>query len=306
MIEENVEFSSNGLKLSAVVSRPSDLKPGEKRPAMLVLHGFGSTKNAQNVLGPVKALDEMGYITLRFDMQGCGESEGRRGHLLCLDQVQNTQDAWTFLNGHASVQSARVGVIGSSFGAAVAMYTAAVDERVAVVISSGGWGHGERKFKGQHHTQEAWRNFRNMLLKGRRHFSKTGESLMVDRHEIVPIPNGLTHQVVRGSLQKFTHETAQSMMDFKAEEVIHQVAPRPLLLLHSSSDSVTPTEQSIEIFKRAGKTADLHLFADTDHFMLAEGNRRVWHVVSDWLALHLPLQLPLQDSLEHPKSHMSS
>ena len=290
MIEENIEFTSNGLKLSGVVGLPSDLKPGEKRLAMLVLHGFGSTKNAQNVMGPVKELGEMGYITLRFDMQGCGESEGRRGHLLCLDQVQNTQDAWTRLNAHPSVQASRVGVMGSSFGAAVAMYAGAIDERVAVVISSGGWGHGERKFKGQHHTKEAWRNFRNMLLKGRRHQHKTGEPLMVDRHEIVPIPHGLTHQVVHGSLQKFTHETAQSMMDFKAEEVIHQLAPRPLLLLHSSSDSVTPTEQSIEIFKKASAHADLHLFADTDHFMLAEGNRRVWHVVADWLALHLPLQ----------------
>ena len=290
MIEENIEFTSNGLKLSGVVGLPSDLKPGEKRPAMLVLNGFGSTKNAQNVMGPVKELGEMGYITLRFDMQGCGESEGRRGHLLCLDQVQNTQDAWTRLNAHPSVQASRVGVMGSSFGAAVAMYAGAIDERVAVVISSGGWGHGERKFKGQHHTKEAWRNFRNMLLKGRRHQHKTGEPLMVDRHEIVPIPHGLTHQVVHGSLQKFTHETAQSMMDFKAEEVIHQLAPRPLLLLHSSSDSVTPTEQSIEIFKKASAHADLHLFADTDHFMLAEGNRRVWHVVADWLALHLPLQ----------------
>jgi alpha-beta hydrolase superfamily lysophospholipase len=290
MIEENIEFTSNGLKLSGVVGLPSDLKPGEKRPAMLVLHGFGSTKNAQNVMGPVKELGEMGYITLRFDMQGCGESEGRRGHLLCLDQVQNTQDAWTRLNAHPSVQASRVGVMGSSFGAAVAMYAGAIDERVAVVISSGGWGHGERKFKGQHHTKEAWRNFRNMLLKGRRHQHKTGEPLMVDRHEIVPIPHGLTHQVVHGSLQKFTHETAQSMMDFKAEEVIHQLAPRPLLLLNSSSDSVTPTEQSIEIFKKASAHADLHLFADTDHFMLAEGNRRVWHVVADWLALHLPLQ----------------
>ena len=289
MIEENVEFISNGLKLQGVIGLPSDLKAGEQRPAMVVLHGFGSTKNAQNVLGPVKELGAMGYITLRFDMQGCGESEGRRGHLICLEQVQNTKDAWTLLNAHPRVQSSRVGVIGSSFGAAVAMYTGATDPRVALVISSGGWGHGERTFNGQHHTQEAWKNFRNMLLKGRRHHSKTGESLMVDRHEIVPIPHGLTHQVVHGSLQKFTHETAQSMMDFKAEEVIDQLAPRPLLLLHSSNDSVTPTEQSLEVFKRAGQHADLHLFADTDHFMLAEGNRRVWHVVSDWLAMHLPL-----------------
>ena len=41
-------------------------------------------------------------------------------------------------------------MIGSSFGGAVAVYTGGVDERVAAVISNGGWGDGERKFRGQH------------------------------------------------------------------------------------------------------------------------------------------------------------
>ena len=60
-------------------------------------------------------------------------------------------------------------------------------------------------------------------------------------------------------------------------------------MLHSSVDSVTPTEQSLEMFKRAGKPTDLHLFGDTDHFMLAEGNQRVWNIVKDWLHQYLPL-----------------
>ena len=95
------------------------------------------------------------------------------------------------------------------------------------------------------------------------------------------MPKQLRRQIVDGSLDEFTAETAQSMFDFKAEEVVHRIAPRPLLLLHSSVDSVTPTEQSIEMFKRAGRPADLHLFGETDHFMLAEGNTRVWNVVRD-------------------------
>ena len=43
-------------------------------------------------------------------------------------------------------------LIGSSFGGAVAVYAGGVDERVAAVISNGGWGDGERKFRGQHKT----------------------------------------------------------------------------------------------------------------------------------------------------------
>jgi hypothetical protein len=290
MNEQKVEFISNGLLLRGIVRLPTGLRDGEKRPAVIVLHGFGSNKSAENVLGPCGVLGSLGYITMRFDMSGCGESAGPRGNLICLEQVQNTRDAVTFLSAHPFVEEGRIALIGSSFGAAIGIYTGAVDVRVSAVISSGGWGHGERKFRGQHPTPESYARFCAMLEQGRLHREKTGTSLMVPRMEIVPIPVGLKRQIVPGSIQEFTAETAQSMFDFRAEEVVHQISPRPLLLLHSSVDSVTPTEQSIGLFKNAGKPADLHLFGDTDHFMLAEGNQRVWNVVRDWLNTFFPVR----------------
>ncbi len=290
MNEQKVEFVSNGLLLRGIVRLPTGLRDGEKRPAVIVLHGFGSNKSAENVLGPCGVLGSLGYITMRFDMSGCGESAGPRGNLICLEQVQNTRDAVTFLSAHPFVEEGRIALIGSSFGAAIGIYTGAVDVRVSAVISSGGWGHGERKFRGQHPTPESYARFCAMLEQGRLHREKTGTSLMVPRMEIVPIPVGLKRQIVPGSIQEFTAETAQSMFDFRAEEVVHQISPRPLLLLHSSVDSVTPTEQSIGLFKNAGKPADLHLFGDTDHFMLAEGNQRVWNVVRDWLNTFFPVR----------------
>ena len=80
------------------------------------------------------------------------------------------------------------------------------------------------------------------------------------------------------------------MMEFRADDVVGNIAPRPLLLLHASVDSVTPTEQSIELFKRAGQPADLHLTADTDHFMFADRNVRVRQILTDWLAEYLPVK----------------
>ena len=56
------------------------------------------------------------------------------------------------------------------------------------------------------------------------------------------------------------------MVDFRAEEVAGKIAPRPLLLIHAAKRSVTPTEQSIEMFKRAGQPTELHLFSGLDHF----------------------------------------
>jgi pimeloyl-ACP methyl ester carboxylesterase len=287
-MDERIVIASDGLKLAGIVRTPEGLKANEKRAAFLVLHGFGSNKDAGNVTGPCDLLSKLGYITLRFDFRGCGESEGEKGRLICLEQVADTRNALTALAQRADVDAARIAVIGSSFGAAVAIYTAGVDPRVAAVVSSGGWGNGERKFQGQHNAPGAYDKFLAMLKEGREHRARTGQSLMVPRYAIVPIPGHLRDHLAKHSVQMFPAETAQSMFDFKAENVIGNIAPRPVLLLHSASDSVTPTEQSIEMFKRAGQPTELHLFADTDHFMFAEDNLRVRAIVRDWLERFFP------------------
>src|ERR1700704_969882 len=288
MAEERITFKSKGLTLAGVVRVPAHAR--ERRPAFIVLHGFGSNKSSSNVLEPCAMFEKLGYVTLRFDMPGCGESEGERGRLICLDQVAATSDALSFLAKHPAVEPDRIALIGSSFGAAVAVYTGAVDGRVAAAISSGGWGDGERKFRGQHRTPEAWAKFAGMLDEGKRHRARTGKPHMVQRYDIVPIPEHLRGHLAEGSVQMFEAETALSMYEFRADEVVARMAPRPLLLLHSSVDSVTPTEQSIELFRRAGQPSDLHLFAETDHFMFAESNTRVRTVLHDWLAQYFPVK----------------
>jgi uncharacterized protein len=286
--EQRVTFSFNGLTLAGVVRIPDGAGADERRAAFIVLHGFGSNMTAGNVLGPCAMLDELGYATLRFDMPGCGESEGEKGRLICLEQVGAVGKALSMLVRHAQIDPGRIGVIGSSFGAAVAVYAGGVDSRIAAVISSGGWGNGERKFRGQHPTPEAWAKFTAMLEEGKRVRAATGQSLMVPRYDIVPIPPEMRGHLAAGSVQMFPAETAQSMYDFRADDVVGKIAPRPLLLLHSANDHVTPTEQSVAMFERAGEPTELHLFAGVDHFMFAESNTRVRRLVQDWLAEYFP------------------
>jgi pimeloyl-ACP methyl ester carboxylesterase len=291
MSEQRVSFKSDGLDLAGALQVPKGLASGERRPAFIVLHGFGSNMNSESVLAPCKLFGDLGYVSLRFDMRGCGDSGGEKGRVICLEQVTDTQNALTFLSQCDAVDPARMALIGSSFGAAVSVYTAGIDLRVAACISSGGWGDGERKFRGQHSSAAAWAQFIAMLEEGRRHRERTGQSLMVPRYEIVPIPEHLRGNLAQHSIQMFPAETAQSMFDFRADDVVGKIAPRPLLLLHSSSDSVTPTEQSVELFRRAGQPTDLHLFAEVDHFMFAESNARVRRVLLDWLDRYFPLKL---------------
>ena len=287
--QRKFHFDSDGLRLAGILHLPEGAGAEAPRPAFLALHGFGSNKDNGACIWAAEALSAMGYVVLRFDMRGCGESEGEYGRVICMEQVADTSSAVTALAALPEVDETRIAVLGHSFGAAVAVYDGAVDKRIAAVISSGGWGHGERKFRGQHPTPEAWARFTGLIEEGRKHRAATGTSFMMDRYDIVPIPPEMRSNLSAGSHTKFPSETAESMMEFKAEEVVHMMAPRPLLLLHSATDHVTPTEQSIEMFKRAGMPTDLYLISETDHFMFAERNPRVVNIVKDWLARFLPV-----------------
>jgi pimeloyl-ACP methyl ester carboxylesterase len=294
--EQVVSFKSAGLRLHGAVGVPDDVKGSERRAAFLVLHGFGSNSESSNVLAPTRVLNQFGYVTLRFDMRGCGRSEGEFGRVICLEQVEDLGNALDFLATHPAVDPGRIGAIGSSFGGAVAVYAGGTNPRLAAVISNGGWGHGERKFRGQHRTPEAWAKFTKMLEEGRAHRARTGKSLMVPRYDIVPIPDHVRENLERqkvgmlapNSVEMFPAETAQSMFDFRAEEVVGKIAPRPLLLIHAANDSVTPTEQSLELFKHAGQPTELHLFSGLDHFLFAENSARVWAALRNWLDAYFP------------------
>jgi hypothetical protein len=286
-MEEIVTFVSGGLKLAGVLHVP-DGDAARPRPAFLVLHGFGSNKDSGGTVATARLYASLGYAALRFDMRGCGESEGPRGRVICLEQVEDTRNALAFLAGRPGVDPQRIAVSGQSFGAAVAIYAAGVDRRVAACVSSGGWGDGAKKFRKQHASPEAWKRFTDMMERGKRERERTGKSIMVPRYDIVPIPPGLRGNLSQNSIMEFPFEVVETMYAFTANDVVGAIAPRPLLLLHSSNDSVTPTEQSLDLFARAGQPTDLHLIADVDHFMFAEGNTLVIDLLRNWLDKHFP------------------
>lgn len=162
-----------------------------------------------------------------------------------------------------------------------------VDKRIAACISVGGWGDGEKKFRKQHESPEAWKKFNDMLTEGRKQLA-AGKSMMVPRFDIVPIRPGMRTNLAEGSHVEFPFEVVESVMQFCANNVVGNIAPRPLLLLHPSVDTVTPTEQSIDLFAHAGQPTDLHLVADVDHFMLAENNLMAQSVLRHWLDKYFP------------------
>ena len=97
IMSERVTIMSEGLKLAGVLHIPKNITAGEKRPAFLVLHGFGGNKEGEQGVWATKTLLEWGYVCLQIDFRGCGESEGTRGRIVPQEEVIDAQNAITFL-----------------------------------------------------------------------------------------------------------------------------------------------------------------------------------------------------------------
>lgn len=289
-MQEKLTFESDGLKLSAVLHIPDGHDGKTPLPAFIVLHGFVGSKDESHAQIQAEMMEAFGYAALRFDFRCCGDSEGERAQVRCFDQVADTKNAMTYLAKRPEIDPRRIGVVGHSFGAAVAVYTAGIDDRFACCISSCGWGNGEIKFRGQHPTPEAWAKFTGLLEKGLKQKRETGESMWISRFDAVPIPEALRKNLSPKAIMEIPVETAWSMYNFRADDVVANIAPRPLLLFHTADDGITPTEQSVRLFQKAGQPAELMLITGTSHFPLSEQDApRTKMMIKGWLDKFFPV-----------------
>jgi hypothetical protein len=286
-VEQNVLISSGAVALAGQFEPP----PGgdaRRKPAIVILHGFGGHKDGPQQRWSQRFFSGLGYATLRLDFRGCGDSEGKRGHILPHDQVADARAAVGYLATRREVDPSRIALCGTSYGAVIAVYAAATDTRVAAVIAQGGWANGERMFRAVHDTPAKWRKFSEILVRARER-AASEPPVMTHRFDIIPVPTASRHNIDKRSIMEFPGETALETLAFNPGDFAHRIAPRPLLILHSAKDEVIDADGSIDLFHCAGNHGDLHIVGGVDHFMFSENDMRVTEIVKTWLKRSLPV-----------------
>src|SRR3989442_2961700 len=153
-----VKIPGNGFVLAGTLSRPTTTT--EKRlPAVVLVGGSGPTDRDEcmsgfPILGQIaNALADAGFMALRYDKRGIGQSGGRAEAASLADFAEDVRAAVKWLSDRKDVDPKRIAVVGHSEGGAVALMAAAKDKRIAgvVVIGTNGGSGAELVLAQQQH-----------------------------------------------------------------------------------------------------------------------------------------------------------
>lgn len=258
-----------------LLQRPADDK--RSRPAVLVLHGTGGTKEGNKAL--LEELAARGFVALAIDGRYHGErvpggakntkeyndaifrayqKPEPRPHPLYYDTVWDVLRAVDFLQKHPAVDGKRIGVVGFSKGGIETWLAAAVDERIkvavpAIAVQSLRWSLENGQWQVRANT------VKDAHLAVARELGKKEIDADVCR--------ALWSKVLPGILD-----------EFDCPQMLTAIAPRPLLILSGEKDPNCPLGGAKLAFSAAEEAYKKSRSADKLKIDVAPG---VGHKVTD-------------------------
>src|ERR1043166_384243 len=143
--DEAVLIPAVGFNLGATVTRPRGATPpNAKLPAVILLAGSGVEDRDGIAFGVATlaqlagALADSGFLVVRYDKRGFGQSGGRAESATLSDFADDASAVVKWLAARKDVDPKRIALVGHSEGAAVALLAASHDKKIAAVVSVAG------------------------------------------------------------------------------------------------------------------------------------------------------------------------
>ena len=131
MRQSAVSFKTKGLTFEGVVAQPEGYV--RSLPAVVICHPhplFGGNMANNVVLAVSYSLVEEGFVTLRFNFRGVGNSEGE--HSKGEQEGQEVLAALALMKAWPGVDAKRIGLAGYSFGSSVVLGNASLHKKARV------------------------------------------------------------------------------------------------------------------------------------------------------------------------------
>ena len=147
--DEEVTIPANGFSLAATISRPvaaaapapaPGRKPAPVRlPAVVLVSGSGPTDRDEFVAGiPIfaqlaNALADAGYLVVRYDERGAGQSGGRQESATIEEFAVDARAVVAYLMKRRDVDPKRISLVGYGEGGWIALVVGAREQKIAAI-----------------------------------------------------------------------------------------------------------------------------------------------------------------------------
>jgi uncharacterized protein len=240
-LTQAIKFLSGGALLAARLFPPS--ATSSATPAVVIILSGDSPNGLKSKTWPplIEGLNHAGLNVFGFDFHSQGDSEGDRADLSLTVGCRNFLDAYAALEKLIDLDKCRIGLLGSSFGAAVLLESVAQVRRYdAIGLKS------PASFLAESYETE------HGFSGGMSEWRKTGISSVT----------GLSYRAYIDAIKHNTYEKAL-------------LVNRPVLIVHGIADEIVPITQSRRLSHLLGPQSTLVELPDVDHHYRQAGAQEV-------------------------------
>lgn len=211
---ESVVLQHNGEKMFGVLHVPHTKTPV---PCVFVCHGLAGHKVGHNRLYVTlsERLSKLGVATFRMDFRGNGDSEGEFAEMTIQSEIEDAMIGIDFLQKHKKIDNSRMGIMGRSFGGAIAVLTAGRFEKFKSIAL---WSSVYNAYQ----WEEKWE------------MAEAGQIGMEERHELMRI---------NGQLPSMAFYEQLFSMDLKPE--LDKLLDIPMLHIHGEKDPIVSVDHAV-------------------------------------------------------------
>lgn len=310
--ETDVRVPAPGFSLAGSVTVPSGRQPpADGWPAVLLVPGTGLVDRDENLGGiPVYGelaggLAEAGYLVLRYDKRGMGQSGGRPESAGVEEYADDVRTMVRYLERRDDVDRDRIVVVAHGEGSWIALYAAARERRIDAyaLLAAPGVPGAELVLERQ----------RNRLARLQTPDGQRDEQIALQTRIIAAVLNEDRDEAVWADIPEDLRERAdtrwfRSFLEFDPADVVRRTR-QPALILHGEADREIPVRHAdrllalAEARRRREATVEIARLPGIDHRLLAAGTptiddysqlleRRVAaevvDVLADWMGRVVP------------------
>ena len=201
--------------------------PTDDPLAPAILYAPATAHDQRQGVSLVEPLHRAGYQVLLFSYRGHGTSDGDRlGFTYGARESQDVDAAVQYLAETRGIP--HIGAIGHSAGAVAIILSAARNPRIGAVVAAGA-------------------------------FTSVEDIWETNRPAVFPEP------LYRVAMRMFELRKGFSRQDIRPIDVIGQIAPRPLLLVHGTADQRISQEQAADLFAHANQPKQIVFVPGASH-----------------------------------------